>query len=391
MAMAAGALGTTSRGTGASTRGKKRRMAGGEQDSRTIVASNPFDDEPSTGPPIHLHHHQVSFAQGLAQVPPPPLPHHQHHLQHQHAQPQHPQQHMMLMNHNPHHDFHSPQPLHMSSPGPPPPGYGAPSGPLPPESPMLPGGAAPVYSPAPPTMAPRMSGPAHMHSAPPMMHQPPGPPPPHQQLGTPPHMVCPDQLGLQPPPPPPMHHQSPTIGGLGAPAGTPSPRPPPMYAPSHFQPASYGQPEQGQPSAQLGANMVSPPPLPPPQQVAGPSPNMQQPVHMALPPPSHMVMQDQMAYQQQQQPQPPPHGQPQMLVRCAHCGQPIYQNEPQIMCRAGCESSYHQRCSGLSELACELLLKEKAAEWVCQQCTSSRKFPAIRQISQEPDCRQPVW
>lgn len=281
--------------------------------------------------------------------------------------------------------------MHMSSPGPPP-GYAGPAGMMPPESPMLPGGVAPVYSPAPPPMAPRMSGPPHM------MHQPPGPPM-HQQLGTPPHMVCADQLGLQPPPPPPMHHQSPGIASMG----TPSPRPPPMYAPPHFQPAGYALPEPGaipvgvgpgQPQAQLGAaSMVSPPPPPPPpQQVAGPSPNLQQQAHMVPPPPSQMGLQDQMAYQQQQpQAPPPPPGQPQMLVRCAQCGQPIYQNEPQIMCRAGCESTYHQRCSGLSELACELLLQEKAAEWVCQQCTNSRKFPAIRQISQEPDCRQSVW
>lgn len=375
--MAAGAMGTSSRGSSGSTRGKKRRMAGADQG--TVIATNPFDDEPSSGPLNHLHH-QVHYQHHLSQ------PHHHqpqtmllgNHHQHPHGPPHpHPLPHPHAHSHphpvQPHHDFHNPPPpMHMSSPGPP--GYVS----MPPGSPaMIPGGVAPVYSPAPASLPHRMgAAPPGSHIQGPTMMQ-----HPHQQLGTPPHMVCTDQISLQPPPPQPPHHQSPGMG-------TPSPRPPPLYQPQGglFQ-AGYGP--------DGGPVMIKASPTPP--QVAGPSPGLQQqhqhigPASMQQQPP--MGMPDQMSYQQQQPQQQPQQlqRQQQMLVYCAECRQPIYQNEPKMMCRAGCDSYYHRSCSGLSELACELLLRESSAEWVCNRCVcSDRKIPVVRLLSQQPDCRQSV-
>lgn len=54
------------------------------------------------------------------------------------------------------------------------------------------------------------------------------------------------------------------------------------------------------------------------------------------------------------------------------------------MCRAGCESYYHQACSGLTELACEMLKAEPSAEWACNRCIcSDPKIPVVRTISQQ--------
>lgn len=65
-------------------------------------------------------------------------------------------------------------------------------------------------------------------------------------------------------------------------------------------------------------------------------------------------------------------------VYCGKCQREFYQNEPNIICKAGCKTCYHISCSGLTQLACDLLMKESLAEWVCDRCTSNRNVPFFK-------------
>lgn len=103
-----------------------------------------------------------------------------------------------------------------------------------------------------------------------------------------------------------------------------------------------------------------------------------------------------MMHHQMEAPPPPPpmapyQAQPaqQVMGYCADCRQPIHTSELRIMCR-GCDSYYHRRCSGLTQLACELLLNEPVAEWACNRCFEYRRGPVVP-VNQPPDCRQSVW
>lgn len=65
-------------------------------------------------------------------------------------------------------------------------------------------------------------------------------------------------------------------------------------------------------------------------------------------------------------------------VFCGKCQREIYQNEPNIVCKALCSACYHISCSGLTQLACDLLMRESSAEWACDRCTSARRVPLVK-------------
>lgn len=203
----------------------------------------------------------------------------------------------------------------------------------------------------------------------------------------PPMGVQPAGYPQQPMHGPRMHQQQHLVeppmppGLMGTP--TPPPRTHPMYG-GGFQGASGYQvvsppPQQSQ---------QQPPPPPPQQPAPPPPPNQQQPPQQQQQPP--------LMHQMEGQPPMAPYQQQtggQVMVYCGECRQAIYANEPRIVCRAGCDFYYHRHCSGLTELACELLLREAAAEWVCNRCINiNRQIPVVRIHNQQPaDCRQTVW
>jgi len=347
-------LPTSVRGAGSAGRAKKRRATGagagvprgGPLDSletmgaRTIVASNPFDDDqpiPVSNqhqinqhpPPMHLMPASSPMGPIGSSAGPPPHAHSPAMMGAPHGQS--PQQHAM----------HG-QPQHL--PGPPPYGAG--------------GGHSPV----------QQSGP--------MLHGP-------YTATPPPHALQSARMSPMPPPGPPHHNAHA--------AAHPHPN---SLAQSHAHPHSHSHshshshahqhslphsPAQAPPPPQPHPNQRYFAPAPPPPAYMSPPPaGPQQPNQsQALqgPPP-----QPQPQPQQQHQQQAPPQQQP-IVAYCAECRQPVYAAEPKIACRAGCESYYHRHCSGLTELACDLLLREQSAEWACNRCIcSERKIPIVRSI-----------
>lgn len=304
----------TSRSDTNSTRGKKKRVIGSDSNARTIVASNPFDDD-------HNHHHPAHQVHQYQ----PPLPH----------QIQHPPHHM----HHQQHHHHSPAPMTPTGM------QGSPysMNQVPPPPPMHHQAAQQQYQPHP---HPHQQ---HQHPMPPHSH------PPHQQ-----HQMGP--MGPHGPirAPPPPHHM---IEVAPYPQQVMSPTPPPPQPPPGSRPHHnvYGF---------QGYAISSPPPQ---QQASVPhkAPIMHQmepPGQSPMQPPypqgqhHHQPLQPQ---QQQQQPYNTMNN-----IYCGKCQREFYQNEPNIICKAGCRSSFHIPCSGLSELACDLLMKESFAEWACDRCTS---------------------
>lgn len=413
--------GPSSRGTG--TRGRKKRAGCNSMDSsRTIVASNPFDDEChslSQSPALQQssHMYPVQRPQSQHQLPP------QHHQQQPHhmggpyspmphgMQPMQP--HMGMQQHQ-QQQQHAPQ-----SPYPPPMSQYPHQGPPHIKSQYVGPGAQP------PTMHPdhaqglpmshmptRADGSMAMtaHGAPGQMmhmhqhHHQHHHPADHMSDMSSEHGACVACHHMSPPPPMPTQypgdvsgpptpmgvspgiaqrppHQPPTPNSLvnrvppvpGGYASGPPPQPPPSGTPNsgYPPPANYSTPP-------TPGNMMMPNQM-----------DMPQPAQHRQPPPPTQAAQVESNYmnqpqqQQQQQPQQP-------SIYCAECKQPIYPNDSRIMCRAGCESYYHRHCSGLIELAYEMLLNESFAEWACNWCVSSNRLVPHVRIAPQPDCRLSV-
>lgn len=230
-----------------------------------------------------------------------------------------------------------------------------------------------------------------MHPTPPPMSQgPPLPPPPQQQ----------------PPPPHLQHHQPQQQQHHPH-----TPHSNAMHNHGHMMPAGQHQNHymaQGQPPQQQqmiatskSPHMIGPTPShspysmqhgglmncpPPPHQALTPQPLPQAQQAPTQAPPTSMPM----FQQQQQQPQPPHQHhlessntqQPYSVnqnIYCGKCQREVYHNEPSIVCKAGCRAYFHISCSGLTQLACDLLMKESLAEWACDRCTSgNRRVPYVK-------------
>lgn len=188
-----------------------------------------------------------------------------------------------------------------------------------------------THSPAPPQIhSPYVTMPPnYMQQMPPMSHQ---------HLSTPPtHLVDGH---------PPMQHSN---------------QPPPMHPSQHYNPYqnrcqdySIGPPMGGPPSSMTSSHI-----------------DHQQPHHQ--PPPSHMAMG------------------PYNSINCARCGLEIYQDQPNIRCEASCQSHFHRTCSGLTDMAFDLLQRETYAEWACEGCVSSgKRIPMVR-YKQQNYGPQPVY
>jgi hypothetical protein len=373
---------TTAARGGSATRGAKRRRTSNNVNSSlsgndvygsgTIVASNPFDDD---NLPISTVNHNVSATSKMMMspsmnqlnmhqsmhhqsTPPHPLQPPQHHHQHQH---------------HPHHQ----QPMHHHN--------------------------QPMYS------HPHQNN--HLHYQHPMQ-QPMSLQPAHGQMGGQPNHLPPGSLALHPhqtspqqpqqiqqqmhsdhlggpQPVQPMHNNH---GAHMIPAYSIPPPPPSHVHPNHqlHQPQHHQQQQSQQQQPQMIGSST------PPVMMGGPAPThspynpamqqghmMQQP-HPAMtpqgqppqqqqPPPSHHQQIDPMNMQQH------PHPASNHISYCGKCQREVYRNEAHIICKAGCKSLFHISCSGLTQLACDLLMKESLAEWACDRCmTGNRRVPYIK-------------
>lgn len=65
---------------------------------------------------------------------------------------------------------------------------------------------------------------------------------------------------------------------------------------------------------------------------------------------------------------------------CGGCGREVRDDDEAIFCESGCEQWYHRECTGMSELAYNLLTTEDSAEWVCDKCIANKYIPTVRMV-----------
>jgi len=63
---------------------------------------------------------------------------------------------------------------------------------------------------------------------------------------------------------------------------------------------------------------------------------------------------------------------------CGICKREVNDNDDAIFCETGCAQWYHRVCTGLTELAYDLLTAEENAEWVCDNCIATKSIPLVK-------------
>lgn len=63
---------------------------------------------------------------------------------------------------------------------------------------------------------------------------------------------------------------------------------------------------------------------------------------------------------------------------CGICKREVNDNDDAIFCETGCSQWYHRVCTGLTELAYDLLTAEENAEWVCDNCIATKTIPLVK-------------
>ena len=63
---------------------------------------------------------------------------------------------------------------------------------------------------------------------------------------------------------------------------------------------------------------------------------------------------------------------------CGICRREVNDNDDAIFCETGCAQWYHRICTGLTELAYDLLTAEENAEWVCDNCIATKSVPLVK-------------
>lgn len=63
---------------------------------------------------------------------------------------------------------------------------------------------------------------------------------------------------------------------------------------------------------------------------------------------------------------------------CGICKREVNDNDDAIFCETGCAQWYHRVCTGLTELAYDLLTAEENAEWVCDNCIATKSVPLVK-------------
>ncbi|XP_058809989.1 protein pygopus [Phymastichus coffea] len=63
---------------------------------------------------------------------------------------------------------------------------------------------------------------------------------------------------------------------------------------------------------------------------------------------------------------------------CGVCHKEVHANDQAILCESGCNFWFHRRCTGLTEVAFELIMSEVCAEWACDRCMSSKNVSLVK-------------
>lgn len=96
----------------------------------------------------------------------------------------------------------------------------------------------------------------------------------------------------------------------------------------------------------------------------GPKP-IPEPTGKVYPPDQPMVF-------NHQNPNAPP------ISPCGICHKEVHANDQAILCESGCNFWHHRRCTGLTEVAFDLLMQEVCAEWVCDRCMQSKQVALVK-------------
>ena len=56
----------------------------------------------------------------------------------------------------------------------------------------------------------------------------------------------------------------------------------------------------------------------------------------------------------------------------------IFPHIQAILCESGCNFWFHRVCTGLAEAAFHFLTQEIYAEWVCDNCFTSKNVPLVK-------------
>lgn len=67
-----------------------------------------------------------------------------------------------------------------------------------------------------------------------------------------------------------------------------------------------------------------------------------------------------------------------ILYPCGICTKEVSDADDAILCEAGCEYWYHRNCTGMTDIAYQLLTNEDNAEWVCDKCIATKSVPLLK-------------
>ncbi|KAH1011689.1 hypothetical protein HUJ04_001007 [Dendroctonus ponderosae] len=66
------------------------------------------------------------------------------------------------------------------------------------------------------------------------------------------------------------------------------------------------------------------------------------------------------------------------IYPCGICHKEVHDNDQAILCESGCNFWFHRGCTGLTEHAFQLLTAEVYAEWVCDKCLATKNIPLVK-------------
>ncbi|XP_066149080.1 protein pygopus-like isoform X2 [Euwallacea fornicatus] len=66
------------------------------------------------------------------------------------------------------------------------------------------------------------------------------------------------------------------------------------------------------------------------------------------------------------------------IYPCGVCHKEVHDNDQAILCESGCNFWFHRGCTGLTEHAFQLLTAEVYAEWVCDKCLATKNIPLVK-------------
>ena len=66
------------------------------------------------------------------------------------------------------------------------------------------------------------------------------------------------------------------------------------------------------------------------------------------------------------------------IYPCGICHKEVHDSDQAILCESGCNFWYHRICTGLRDAAYCMLTQEVYAEWVCDNCVSTKDIAVVK-------------